>query len=100
MQEIWVLTLGREDPLEKAVLQYSCLENPMDRGTWKAAVHGVAESWTRLNDFLVHTFRVLDAQIVLALTSRAPFTLASLSLKLFTIKCFCGGCFFKALYYF
>ena len=24
-------------------LQYSCLENPMDGGTWKAAVHGVAE---------------------------------------------------------
>ena len=25
-------------------LQYSCLENPMDRGAWRAAVHGVAES--------------------------------------------------------
>ena len=32
-------------------LQYSCLENPMDRGAWKAAVHGVAEGWTRLSDF-------------------------------------------------
>ena len=32
-------------------LQYSCLENPTDRGTWKAAVHGVAEGWTRLSDF-------------------------------------------------
>ena len=31
-------------------LQYSCLENPMD-GAWKAAVHGVAEGWTWLNDF-------------------------------------------------
>ena len=29
-------------------LQYSCLENPMDRGAWLAAVHGVAKSWTRL----------------------------------------------------
>ena len=29
-------------------LQYSCLENSMDRGTWWAAVHGVAKSWTRL----------------------------------------------------
>ena len=27
-------------------LQYSCLENPMDGGAWKAAVHGVAEGWT------------------------------------------------------
>ena len=25
-------------------LQYSCLENPMDRGTWQATVHGVTES--------------------------------------------------------
>ena len=29
-------------------LQYSCLENPMDRGAWWAAVHGVVESQTRL----------------------------------------------------
>ena len=27
-------------------LQYSCLENPMDRGAWWATVHGVAKSWT------------------------------------------------------
>ena len=32
-------------------LQYSCLENPMDGGAWWAAVHGVAESRTRLSDF-------------------------------------------------
>ena len=32
-------------------LQYSCLENPMDRGSCWAAVHGVAKSWTRLSDF-------------------------------------------------
>ena len=31
-------------------LQYSCLENPMDRGTWLAAVHGVTKSWTQLSD--------------------------------------------------
>ena len=30
-------------------LQYSCLENPMDRGAWWAAVHGVAKSRTRLH---------------------------------------------------
>ena len=32
-------------------LQYSCLENPLDRGAWWAAVHGVAKSQTRLSDF-------------------------------------------------
>ena len=32
-------------------LQYSCLENPMDGGAWWAAVHEVAKSQTRLNDF-------------------------------------------------
>ena len=33
-------------------LQYSCLEYPMDGGAWGAAVHGVAKSRTRLNDFI------------------------------------------------
>ena len=32
-------------------LQYFCLENPMDRGVWWAAVHGVAKNRTRLSDF-------------------------------------------------
>ena len=32
-------------------LQYSCLENPMDRGAWQAAVHGVVKRWTQLSDF-------------------------------------------------
>ena len=31
-------------------LQYSCLENPMDRGAWQATVHGVAKSQTQLSD--------------------------------------------------
>ena len=34
---------GNENPL-----QYSCLENPMDGGTWVSAVHGVTQSQTRL----------------------------------------------------
>ena len=35
---------GRGNPL-----QYSCLENPMDRGIWLAIVHGVAQSQTQLS---------------------------------------------------
>ena len=38
-------------PLHGTPLQYSCLENPMDGGAWKAAVPGVAKSRTWLSDF-------------------------------------------------
>ena len=48
-------------------LQYSCLENPMDREAWWATVHGVAKSRTRLSDFtftheflLIHLVSILD----------------------------------------
>ena len=37
-------------------LQYSCLENSMDRGVWQATVHSVAESQTQL---IVHTHNLL-----------------------------------------
>ena len=36
-------------------LQYSCLENPMDRGAWRATVHGVTKSQTQLNTHIQHT---------------------------------------------
>ena len=45
-----VLTLHTREG-DGTPLQYSCLENPMDRGAWWAAVHGVAQSRTRLRDF-------------------------------------------------
>ena len=45
-------------------LQYSCLENPMDGGTWWAAVHGVAKSWTRLSDFtFTFPFHALEKEM-------------------------------------
>ena len=40
--------------------QYSCLENPMDRGAWWATVHRVTKSQTRLQRLCTHTFG-LDA---------------------------------------
>ena len=36
------------------LLQYSCLENRMDRGAWWATVHGVAKSWTWLKQLSMH----------------------------------------------
>ena len=47
-------------------LQYSYLENPMDRGAWWATVHGVAKSRTRLSDF-TFTFRVVVRTQLVAL---------------------------------
>ena len=35
--------------------QYSCLGNPVDREAWRATVHGVAKSWTRLSDYTATT---------------------------------------------
>ena len=47
---------GKDNPL-----QYSCLENPMDRGAWQATVHRVAKSQTRLSDFIhTHTHKPAD----------------------------------------
>ena len=40
---------GNDNPL-----QYSCLENPMDRGAWRATVHGVSKSWTQLKQLRTH----------------------------------------------
>ena len=46
-------------------LQYSCLENSMDGGAWQAAVHEVAKSQTRLNDFtFAFHFHALEKQMV------------------------------------
>ena len=43
----WIPGLGRcPGEVNGNPLQYSCLENPMDRGAWWAIVHGVAKSWT------------------------------------------------------
>jgi len=49
MQETWVQSLGREDPLEKEMATHSSIlacRIPMDRGAWRATVHGVAKNQT------------------------------------------------------
>ena len=50
MQETWVQTLGWEFPLRREcnLLQYSCLENPMDRGAWQGMIHRVTKRRTKL----------------------------------------------------
>ena len=45
-------------------LQYSCLENPMDRGAWQVAVHGVAKGRIRLSDFtFIFHFHALEKEM-------------------------------------
>ena len=43
---MYTIGVENENPL-----QYPCLENFMDRGAWRATVHGVAKSWTRLSNW-------------------------------------------------
>ena len=52
----WIPASGKS-PREKNgnPLQYSCLENSMDRGAWWATVHGVTKNQSWLNDFYTHT---------------------------------------------
>ena len=48
---LWLLIIYFPYALEHS-LQYSCLNNPMDRGAWWAAIHGVAKNWTRARDWV------------------------------------------------
>ena len=60
--------LGRS--LRKGIgypLQYSCLENSIDRGAWQAIVHGVTKRWTRLSDSAQHSTVNVNMVIVLIL---------------------------------
>ena len=53
-QEMRVPSLGWEDSPEKGngyPLQYSCMGNPMDRGAWRAIVHGITKNRTQLSDW-------------------------------------------------
>ena len=49
--DLMISRLSCSDEGNGSPLQYSCLENPVDRGAWWAVVHGVAKSRTRLSDF-------------------------------------------------
>jgi len=53
MQETWILSLGQEDNAGERnnnPLQYSCLDNSMNRRAWQPAVHGVVKNQTQLKN--------------------------------------------------
>ena len=59
MRETWVLSLGREDPLEEGTATHSNIlawRIPMDRGAWQAAVHGVTKSLTQLKQLSMYAY--------------------------------------------
>ena len=56
MQETQFLSLDQKDLIEEKTATHSSsyLENPMNRGAWRAIVHGVTKSWRRLKQLSVH----------------------------------------------
>ena len=61
LRETLVRSLSQQDPPGGGngnPLQYSCLENPMDREAWQATVRGVAKNQTRLKRLSMHRHRV------------------------------------------
>ena len=49
-------------------LQYSCLENPMDRGAWRATVHRVSKSQTQLKQLSTCTHALVELLLILMFT--------------------------------
>ena len=70
-------------------LQYSCLENPMDRGAWWATVHIIPKSRTRLSDFTFtftfHSYCNLSQVLALSLTFCKVRTSSSFSIPLWSV---------------
>ena len=69
-----LLLLSWEDPLEKEMATHSSIlawRIPMDRGAWRATVHGVIKTWTRLSDF--HTKFRLNSRCYQATSGMAPW---------------------------
>ena len=58
MQQMWIQSLGWEDPLEKVMAAHSSIV-AMDRGAWRAAVHGV----TRVRHDLVTKQQLAEEQL-------------------------------------
>ena len=62
LENVFFMIITREG--NGTSLQYSGLENPLDRGAWWAAVHGVAKGWTQLSDFpFTFQFHALEKEM-------------------------------------
>jgi len=54
MQEMWVQSLGEEDPLEEGMVTHSSMPGESHRGAWWAMVHQIAKSQTQLQRLSMH----------------------------------------------
>ena len=59
-------------------LQYLCLENPMDRGAWRATTHGVTKSRTLLKRFSTHACTYIVQSITVSLFFRVTWNIGSM----------------------
>ena len=69
-------------------LQYSCLENSMDRGAWRATVHGASKSWTRLSDCHWHSVRCTEQSLLLSVEDKPSHCILE-GLPLSLLSTFC-----------
>ena len=69
-------------------LQYSCLENPMDRGAWQATSHGVAQSLIRLSTQTHYTFmHTYYAYYIFILTNKSKKKVGLSHIKQMEFEC-------------
>ena len=84
MQETQAQSLGGEDSPEEGnsnPLQYSCLENLMDRGAWQPTVQEFPKSWTQLSTHIPYTFHLLFCTRVLYKGVQVHFKFADVDLR-------------------
>ena len=69
----------RKIPWRRKWLHYSCLGNPMDRGIWRATIHGFAKSWTRLSKHAHRSWRWDFISGLVPLLKETPESMLTLS---------------------
>ena len=76
---------GRGNPL-----QYSCLENPFDRGACQATVHGVTKTWTWLKQLSMHTCHFIiewEEFLMCSLYVQVPYQIWFANILFYSVQC-------------
>ena len=89
MYEMWIQSLGQEDPLEEGMATHSSAlawRISMDRGAWWATVHGVAKNCTRLKQLSMHTHIFVKHQILFKILKEKHFLLTEKKKKIVLLQ--------------